>query len=142
MTPDRAQRLEVFRRLREQLDARAPAPPPESEPDRVWVVAGTRYEFLDWCLRHHISPTDRRAIELHERDKWQRIAGAPRGMPYVRIGTWQQRRDLDELQAILRNREARLLSEVTPWDCRATDVPAPSPIRTATAKPWISSAPA
>jgi hypothetical protein len=110
----------------------SPGEPPESEPERVLVVAGNRAEYEAWCWDHHIRPGDPRAIELYE--PW-RVRGLARGFPYTVTGTWQRRRDLPALEAMLRSREARLLSEVTPWGCRTTDGPAHSPTRIATAKP-------
>lgn len=71
--------------------------------ERLYVLAGNYHQFADWCARQGISRHDRRVRYIGSPvDLW----GSPRGLRYVKVGTWEDRRDLSEITELLHTRDA------------------------------------
>jgi hypothetical protein len=62
------------------------------------VIAGNYREFPGCCAGQHLSPRDRDLICVSSADRLQGRSD----LQVERIGTWRQRRDLDEVEDMLR----------------------------------------
>lgn len=65
---------------------------------RTAVIAGTYSQFLDWCRERGLNPRSRDLIFVLSADWLQ----GQRDLEVVRTGTWADRRDLDEIEDMLR----------------------------------------
>jgi hypothetical protein len=77
----------------------------------ILVIAGNYRQFVFWCREHNIDPRNtRKAVFLGENDSARRIQGR-HGNPYIKIGTFYERRDLLEVNQHLHIIEAVPLEE-------------------------------
>lgn len=82
----------------------ADQPAPFDAADRVYVLAGNYQQFGQWCSDRKISRYDRRVRYIAGRAD---LLGAHQGMWYIKVGTWEDRRDIEEIRDVLRTRDAR-----------------------------------
>jgi hypothetical protein len=68
------------------------------------IVAGNFTEFNHYCYVHHINPRSRDHLYV---DSSIRLAGLARPITVVRIGTYHSRRDLPEIEGMIRVIQAR-----------------------------------
>lgn len=74
--------------------------------ERLYVIAGTYREYLDWCADLPIGRNDPRVRCVL--DSWA-LQGAPRGLWYIKIGTWERwssRAHIDEMLYCCEARDA------------------------------------
>jgi hypothetical protein len=67
----------------------------------IYVFAGTAHQAHQWMRDNNRSPKDARYI-----DRTDRLRGIERGLEFVRVGTWYDRKDGREIEHALAARDA------------------------------------
>jgi hypothetical protein len=85
-------------------------------PELVVVLAGSHAQFRLWCRSAGLDPRSRHLV--YARDA--RVLYGLRGFRVVRCGTWWLRRDLREVEQVIRARE---MASATPDPVASQSVP-------------------